>query len=116
MVPLAADADLHGDVVRGFRRRRPDLDLVRAQDALPPGTPDPDVLEWAAAEGRVLVTQDVNTMVGHAWARVRAGLPMPGVLVCGPTLTIGQAIDELELAADGGEPEDFRDQVQFLPL
>jgi hypothetical protein len=36
-------------------------------------TPDPDVLEWAAREGRILLTHDVNTMLGHAWDRVRLG-------------------------------------------
>jgi hypothetical protein len=44
MLRLASDADVHGDIVRGLRRRQPDLDLVRAQDALPEGTPDREVL------------------------------------------------------------------------
>ncbi len=53
MLRLATDADVHGEVVRGLRRRAPEIDLVRAQDALPIGTPDPQVLAWAAAQGRV---------------------------------------------------------------
>ena len=44
MLRLASDADVHGDIIRGLRRRLPDIDLVRAQDALPEGTPDPEVL------------------------------------------------------------------------
>lgn len=35
MLRLAIDADVHGDIVRGLRRRMPTLDLVRIQDALP---------------------------------------------------------------------------------
>ena len=50
MLRLASDADVHGDIVRGLRRRRPEIDLVRAQDALPEGTSDPAVLAWAAGE------------------------------------------------------------------
>lgn len=116
MLPLASDEDVHGAIVRGLRRRVPGLDLVRVVDVLPPRTPDPLVLEWAATAGRVLVTQDENTMVGYAWDRVRAGLPMPGVLVRGPGVSIRQAIDDLVLAAFLGAAEDFRDQVQFVPL
>jgi hypothetical protein len=116
MLPLAADEDLHGDIVRGLRRRVPDVDLVTVLEAGLGSAPDPDVLEWAATEGRVLVTQDENTMTGYAWDRVKAGLPMPGVLVRGKRTTIGQAIDELALVACCGAPEDFRDLVQFLPL
>ena len=66
MLRLASDADVHGEIIRGLRRRLPEIDLVRAQDALPEGTPDPEVLAWAAAENRVLITNDRNTMVGFA--------------------------------------------------
>lgn len=37
------------------------------------------VLEWAANEGRIVVTHDVSTMLDFAYERVAAGLPMPGV-------------------------------------
>jgi len=40
MLRLASDADVHGDIVRGLRRRLPEIDLIRAQDALPEGPPD----------------------------------------------------------------------------
>jgi hypothetical protein len=116
MLPLAGDESLHGDIVRGVRRRVPDIDLVLVEEAGLRGSTDPQVLEWAAAEGRVVVTQDENTMTGHAWDRVRTGMPMPGVVVCGQGVTIGGAIDELEIIAGAGLPEDFRDQVRFVPL
>ncbi len=38
MLRLASDADVHGDILRGLRRRRPEIDLVRVQDVLPEGT------------------------------------------------------------------------------
>jgi len=70
------------------------------------------VLEWAATEGRVVITQDENTMIGFAWDRVRAGKPMPGLLVRGKGVTVGQAIDELLVIAYCGDAGDFKDQVQ----
>lgn len=48
MLPLASDADVHGDIIRGLRRRLPQIDLTRVQDVLPAGTPDVEVLAWAA--------------------------------------------------------------------
>ncbi len=116
MLPLAVDADVNGRIVRGIRRREPGIDLVRVQEAGLRTAADSDILEWAAAEGRIFITQDENTMTGHAWDRVRAGLPMPGVLVRRRGVTIRQAINDLILVAHCGRPEDFKDQVQFLPL
>jgi hypothetical protein len=57
MLRFASDADVDGAIIRGLRHRRfPEIDLVRAQDVLPEGAPDPDVLAWVAAEDRVLIT------------------------------------------------------------
>ena len=70
MLRLASDADVHGEIIRGLRRRRPEIDLVRVQDALAQATPDHEVLAWAAAEGRVLITNDRGTMIGCAHQRV----------------------------------------------
>ncbi len=81
MFRRASDADVHGGIIRGLRRRLPEIGLVRAQDALPEGTPDPDLLAWAAAEDRILITNDRNTIVGFAYQRVVAGEPMPGLIV-----------------------------------
>jgi Domain of unknown function (DUF5615) len=116
MVPLAADEDFDNDIVRGLRRRDPGINLVTVQEAGLDGSPDPDVLEWAAAEGRVLVSHDVNTMVGHAWERVKAGQTMPGLIVRRREVPIRQAIDDLLLIAQCGIADDFRDQVWYLPL
>lgn len=61
MLALAADENFNNDIVRGLRRRMPELDIVRIQDAGLSGADDPTVLEWAAREGRILLTHDVST-------------------------------------------------------
>jgi uncharacterized protein DUF5615 len=117
MLRLASDADVHGDIIRGLYRRAPALDLVRAQDALPVGTPDLDVLAWAAAENRVLITNDRNTMVGFASQRVENGDPVPGLIITTNRQSIGMAIDDILLLAELTSEEEMRDQVVvFLPL
>jgi hypothetical protein len=117
MLRLASDADVHGDIIRGLRRRLPAIDLLRAQDALPEGTPDPDVLAWAALENRVLITNDRNTMAGFAYRRAAAGEPLPGVIVTNNIQSIGSAIDDIVLLAELMPEEDIRDQVVvWLPF
>jgi hypothetical protein len=117
MLRLASDADVSGDILRGLRRRHPEIDLIRAQDALPEGTHDRDVLAWAAGEGRVLITNDRNTMVGFAYERVAAGEPVPGVIVTTNEQAVGAAIDDVLLVAEYMPEEEIRDQVVvYLPF
>jgi hypothetical protein len=117
MLRLASDADVHGDIIRGLQRRRPDIDLVRAEDALPRGTSDPDDLAWAATEGRVLITNDRNTMVGFGYQRVASGEPVPGLIATTNEQSIGSAIDDIMLIAECMAEDELRDQVVvFLPF
>jgi predicted nuclease of predicted toxin-antitoxin system len=117
MLRLASDADVHGDIIRGLTRRAPGINLLRAQDALPEGAPDPEVLAWAAAENRVLITNDRNTMVGFAYRRVGAGEPVPGLIPTTNEQSIGDAIDDILLIAEYMPHEEIRDQiVVFLPF
>jgi hypothetical protein len=114
MLRLLIDEDVHGDIVDGLRRRK--LDLVRAQDVGLRQTPDPIILEWAAQQGRVVVSVDKKTLPVDTWDRVARGLPMPGVAIQRILVTIGQAINELELLASAASPDDLKDQVIYLPL
>jgi predicted nuclease of predicted toxin-antitoxin system len=97
MLRLLIDEDVHGDIVKGLRRRQPNLDLVRVQDVGLRNTPDHLILEWAAQQGRVVVSVDKRTLAVDAWDRVARGLPMPGVAILRILLIIGQAVNELEL-------------------
>ena len=56
MLRLAADENFNRDIVRGLLRRKPDLDIVRVQDAGLAGADDSSVLEWAAVQGRVVLS------------------------------------------------------------
>ena len=117
MLRLASDADVHGEILRGLRRRLPVIDLVRAQNSLPEGTPDPEVLAWSAAENRVLITNDRNTMVGLVYERVAAGESAPGLIVTTNEQSIGSAIADFLLLAEYMPEEEIRDQVVvFLPF
>ena len=62
MLRFVADEDFTRVIVRGVLRACSDIDLVRAQDVGLRMQEDAVVLNWAATEGRVLLTHDVQTM------------------------------------------------------
>src|SRR5690349_9083389 len=100
MLALLADENFHGAIVRGLLRKRPELDIVRVQDVGLSGADDLDVLEWAAQNGRILLTHDVATITKFAYERVKAGLPMPGVFEVSRSIAHGQAIEEILMVAE----------------
>ncbi|MGV2391344.1 MAG UNVERIFIED_CONTAM: DUF5615 family PIN-like protein [Microcystis novacekii LVE1205-3] len=79
-VRLLTDENFNGAILRGLVRRLPELDIIRVQDVGLMNTDDPDILEWAANEGRILLTHDVATITMYAYNRVNQGLPMTGVV------------------------------------
>ena len=99
MLRLAADENFNGDIVRGLLRRNPKLDIVRVQDVGLSGADDPSVLQWAADQGRIVVTHDISTLAKHAFDRI-AAQPMPGVFEVTSVAPVGQAIDDLILLAE----------------
>lgn len=116
MIRFAADEDFNNDVVRALRRALPEVDIVGVREARRGGQPDPEVLAWAAEEGRVLLTHDVTTMTRHALDRVARGEPMPGVIAVHQRLPIGDVVDDLLLVASCSLVTDWIDGVRFLPL
>jgi predicted nuclease of predicted toxin-antitoxin system len=115
MLRLLTDENTHGDIVRGVRRLHPDLDIVRVQEVGLGGADDVVLLEWAAAEDRICVSKDHNTLIGLAYKRVAASLPMAGVLMLKETTPIGQAIDILLVAALCSTAEEWKHRVQHFP-
>jgi hypothetical protein len=116
VLKLVSDENFDGVILRGLYRRRPDLDVVRVQDVGLSGASDPAILEWAAVEGRIVLTHDRETMPFFAYSRVEAQQAMPGVFLVSDLMPIGQAIDEILLAMDCLAPEECKDRVTFFPL
>ncbi len=116
MLLLAADENFNNNIVRGLLRRKPEVNVVRVQDAGLSGVDDPVVLEWAAKERRVLLTHDVATITRHAYDRVRAGKPMPGVFEVAANIPVGVAVEEILLLVECSFDGEWEAQVRYLPL
>ena len=94
----------------------PVLDTVRVQEAGLLRWEDPEILAWAADQGRVVVSHDVTTMTVFARERISAGLPMAGLVLVSSALGIGQVIADLQVLAECSNPEDLSGVVLHLPL
>lgn len=116
MLRFAADENFNMHIVNGVLRRLPGVDIVRVQDAGLAGANDLTVLEWAASEGRILLTHDVTTVTAFAYERVARGLPMPGVFEVSLTVPVSVAIEEVLLLAECSIEGEWQGQVNYLPL
>ena len=74
------------------------------------------MLDWATTHNRVIITHDVNTMTRDAYGRLEAGQPLSGVIIVPKELAIGSAIDELVILLTCCSPEEFSNQVIYLPI
>ena len=88
----------------------------QAQDVGLMSTPDPDILEWAAANDRIVVSGDRSTLSVYAWNRVAQGLFMPGVFLLRRNTSVTRAINALELIALTSEHNEWVNQVAYIPL
>ena len=116
MLSLAADENFNNDIVRALRRRNPRMDIVHIQDAGLSGASDEAALEWAANEGRILLTHDVFTLTRSVYERVNGHLPMPGVFEVGRSVTVRTAIEDILLLVELSLPGEWEGQIRYLPL
>jgi hypothetical protein len=55
-------------------------------------------------------------MTKHAYDRIRADLPMPGVIEVRDDLPIGQAIEEILITLLASKPDELANRIIHIPL
>ena len=114
MPPFIADEGFKRDIIRGILSRDSTVAIVRVQDVGLSGATDPDILEWAAQKCRIVLTHDKRTMTRDANARLRARLPMPGVVVVHWSMSIGQAIEGLLEMIGASLEGEWENQIRYV--
>jgi hypothetical protein len=110
-----ADEDFRRDIVEAVRRIDSSIDVGVVQELGMSGTPDVDLLEWAAREGRIVVTHDVKTMTAEAIRRIERGLAMPGKLIVPQRVQGGLIAETMAEIALGSEDYEWFDVIEYLP-
>ena len=111
---LYMDHHVPRPITNGLRLRGVDV-LTAAEDGAAE-LEDTDLLDRAAARGRVLFSQDKDLLI-EATRRQTEGVPFSGVIYAHQLqVSIGGCVRDLELIATAADPVDLRSQVIFLPL
>jgi hypothetical protein len=113
-VALYVDEHVPSDITRGLRKRG--VDVLTVQDEGREGEADPQLLDRATELGRVMFTRD-SDFLKEASRRQASGEAFAGVIYAHQLrVSIGECISDLELLALACEPQEFADQVQYLPI
>ena len=62
MPSFLADENFDNRILEGLFLRKPNIDAVTVRDVGLHGRKDPIVLQWAAQQGRIVLTHDVSTI------------------------------------------------------
>lgn len=110
-----ADVNLNENIVTGVVDRVPEINFRTAREAGLPGLIDSQVLDLAADQKRILVTQDQRTTPNHVddSRRVRGNL---GVLIISQKSNIEPAIEELILIWKAFDSWDHVEKILCLDL
>jgi len=116
MIRLLTDENFNQKIVRGLRRRLPQMDLLSVRDAGLSGQPDMFLLRWAAQENRTILTHDISTLRPDAKQLIVQGEPMAGVIVVPDQLEIGRAVNDLEIMVECYTESEMRNNIKHVPL
>lgn len=78
-IRLLLDEDVRSTLAEALRARG--HDAVAVAELGLEGAKDPDLIEWALREGRVIVSHNVRDFPRLAGERAKAGLPHAGIVV-----------------------------------
>ncbi|MEX2176298.1 MAG: DUF5615 family PIN-like protein [Pirellulaceae bacterium] len=111
-----ADNDLNDAIVRGTLRREPAIEFSRLRELGLAQLPDTEVLRFAAREGSIVVSHDVNSMTSAAFALLADNEAMHGLLLVHQSEPIAPILESLTLIWSASEAESWMGLVEFLPL
>lgn len=108
------DVQVRNQITGALRARG--VEVITAQEVESDELPDPDLLDEAGGQGRILFTNDED-FLAEAVRRQRIGEGFSGVIYAHQLrITIGQCIDDLELICKVYDPEDVVNRIIYLPL
>jgi hypothetical protein len=76
---------------------------------------DPQVLAIAAAEGRILMSHDRETMPAH-FKIFASGAGSPGLIIVSQALEIREVIEQVLLIWAVTDAEEWRNRIGYIPL
>ena len=111
---LYMDHHVPAAITRGLRQR--DIDVLTSEEDRTTDWDDERLLERATRLGRIVFTQDDDFLaIGHQWQN--SGREFGGIAYAHQLrITVGQAINDLELIAKIMTADEMRNRIEFLPI
>jgi hypothetical protein len=112
------DENVDDSLRKGLHLHYPDIVVWRIgdPDAPPFGTLDPDILVWCEEHGFSLVTNNRDSMPVHLRDHLEAGRHVPGMFTINANMSIGDTIEQLAIIAGASSPDEYADQMNYLPI
>jgi len=89
---------------------------LETQELLLKGTLDPEILCWCEENGFILVTNNRKSMPTHLAEHLSRERHIPGIITLNLEMGIGDTVEELILIAEVGNPEEYQDRIEYLPV
>ena len=113
-VAIYMDEHVHLKITIGLRFR--DVDVLTVQEDGRSGTSDPLLLNRATELWWVMFSQDRDFLIEAKRCQSQGINFLSVVFARQSRVSIGDCIRDLEIIAKVGNPEDFANCVQYLPL
>ena len=110
-VRFFTDEDVYGAIAVALRRAR--IDACSTPEVGRRGQSDESQLEWASADGRVLVTFNVAHFAALHAAWLRQGRHHTGIVVSSQR-PVGDVVRRLLHLSGAADAESMRDRLEFL--
>jgi len=101
-----------------LRRKERDLVVWAIGDpnTPPKGILDPEILIWCGKHNFILITNNRSSMPVHLIDHLAQGRHIPGIFQINSSMSLGETIEELVLAALASLNDEYRDRISYLPL
>ena len=119
MLRLLLDENMRADslwkAVQATMKAVP-FDIVRVGDDGPPlGIADVELVQWAAAEQRILISFDKRTLPKLLLDLVTSGHHTPGIVFMSRNLALSEMAEYLQLIAVSSSADEWADTCRFIP-
>src|SRR5437667_2428524 len=111
-----ADHNLNQLIIDWLFRDEPAAEFTRVLDVGLARAPDDQILAYAATASMIVVTNDVNTMIGFAVERMASGHPFAGLIVVRRRQPLRKVVESLQLIWTATEAEEWPGRIEFIPF
>ena len=108
----------HRRIRKLLRQRAPEIRILVVGQSGAPGlsASDPELLIWIEEHDCLLVTRNRASMPAHLRQHLTSGRRVPGILVVPQRMTPWQVSDQLYWVWGASLPDEYQDQIVYLPL